>query len=399
MEEKISRKHFIIFNLISLGIILIFIELTCWGVLKFKYPNIYEKHSKSFLLKLTSAKAKYKDQKSNYFMLHPKFGVKFRPNTKFYGLSPDDNGQPHYSLKNGLNINNFGLVSNGKNIEKKFDKKDFIILLSGGSTTAGWGATENNKIWGSVLENKIQEYFDQNRIAKKVKVLNSGILGYAISQELDQYLNETQFLSPNIVITFNGINEKWAFKGDPVNYGLSNHQNRMIHNFFGVQSLHIHGLFPNLRILIAYLGNKGKREKFGYENGLLEKFRMSEIYLRKINNFKSLAESNSAKFYWILQPLMGVCPRKLTLKEKTYKNFFGQEFYKKSWEQYISEARSFYKIIQPKMTKDWQIDWTCLFKDEVETVYYDPRHYNDFGQKIIGESIFKFLLDHGQLNK
>ena len=130
---------------------------------------------------------------------------------------------------------------------------------------------------------------------------------------------------------------------------------------------------------------------FGYQNKNFLMGNSWNIYLRQLSNFRALVLNNGADFIYFLQPMMGVCNKQLSEKEELMKNFFGSKYYTEKWGSYIGKARSFFESVSGRLKLSWQIDLSCMFKNEVRTVYNDPRHYNDLGQELIAKKVFESL--------
>ena len=90
---------------------------------------------------------------------------------------------------------------------------------------------------------------------------------------------------------------------------------------------------------------------------------------------------------------MAICNKPLIRDEENLKKFFGSDFYTRPWEDYIVEGRGFYTKVRARLSKEWQYDLSCMFDGERDTVYSDPRHYNDHGQQLIAERVFEIVLD------
>ena len=94
---------------------------------------------------------------------------------------------------------------------------------------------------------------------------------------------------------------------------------------------------------------------------------------------------------------MGFCDKRLTDNEKKLQNFFGNPFYRNSWdkwESYIDELEPFYKRVTSQLKRPWHFNMSCLFKDEEKEVFHDPRHYNDYGQEIIANKVLTLLKEN-----
>ena len=234
--------------------------------IKSKHNKQFNRYSQSFLYKGTldqkNITKKYRLEQADYYDLHPIFGVKFKPNSEVIGLSADERGFPVYARKNILRSDDYGYIPNKDISSYPLQKKPGTvrILVSGGSTVAGWGASNNTMTWPAQLEKMLNSFSESKGLNKKYEIMNTGVFGYAISQELLLYINETQFLNPDFVIVFNGANEKWNYKGNPVDYGMKDHHYRILSHVQGTDDFDVSGLLPNIRLSIKILSLK-KRKK------------------------------------------------------------------------------------------------------------------------------------------
>ncbi len=230
----------------------------------------------------------------------------------------------------------------------------------------------------------------------RVVVINSGVFGYGISQELKRFQEETIYLKPNVIIAFNGMNEFWNYRGNPVHYATSSRQNFILRQIEKGQPEQ-----PSLFTPYAFAWLRGEdagpkvpvRRSFEYENPNYISHPGYYLYLSKIAQFRTLCESNQIHFAYALQPVMGIGEKPLTEEEEAIKQFMGSEFYRKSWEQYVEEAQSFYRRVRRGLTESWQHDLSGIFDEVQETTYSDPRHYNDLGNKLVAERIFELIMN------
>ncbi len=344
-----------------------------------------------------AGRSKYLKKRSLYFTYHPILGVKFRPNSLVYGLSPDASGSPYFDERSALIIDKNGFVANENIFNQKDIKraKQINIIITGGSTVSGWGATQNKKTWPARLEKKLNDLAEVQNKPYYFKIKNAGVFGYSISQELLYYLHDLRYHPIDTIISFNGINEKWKFEDTPQNYFLSYHHRNLIKALNKGNSSNTTGLLPNVRRAMKHLFVRQKDNQITHEN--VDHLRGDQLYLRQINTYAKIVLSDDIKFLHILQPTMGFCDKRLTDNEKKLQNFFGNPFYRNSWdkwESYIDELEPFYKRVTSQLKRPWHFNMSCLFKDEEKEVFHDPRHYNDYGQEIIANKVLTLLKEN-----
>ena len=353
-----------------------------------------------------SDKNRYEAQKSDYFVFDGTLGYRLKHNSKISSLTSNKEGKVMFDDQNILVTDRYGYVSNAKDLQRDYkaiakDDKMYKIIISGGSTVAGWGASDNKNTWPAILERKLND--SKNEILNDydhIAVINTGVLGYKISNEIRRFADETSYLNPNLVIAFNGINEKWTYKGNPVDYGFHSEQYRVMNGYNGVDRYKEVLFFPYFRLFaqkIAGMKLKFRRgDYYSYAQKGYLSLSYQELYLSKIKQFKKLSESVDAEFIYILQPLMGIGNKSYSKFEKLMiANYFGgKHFYTSSWGNYIKSARIFYSQIESGLDQPYMHSFADIFNEVSDTVYSDPRHYNDEGQEIIAEYVFKLVLDN-----
>ncbi|MFH1727687.1 MAG: SGNH/GDSL hydrolase family protein [Pseudomonadota bacterium] len=419
MIKKINYKY-IVFSLIPTILFLILFEIACFSyfVKKLGFKNALKQQTPFYNFAKTTeneqdklAREKYfKIQREDYFVFDLNLGVRFRPYSNVISLEPNNDGTPRIATDRKLKVNKYGFVSNYKSIESEtnFDEiikndKIFKIIVSGGSTVAGWGASLNIYTWPAQLERLLNSQKpDLLKDYDKIILINTGVLGYNISQEIKLFIEETIYLNPDLLILFNGINEKYEYKGNPIEYSSSTHQRRMLH-FLNNQDKKLEAtvIFPYItKVLISLIFEKEKTKVkkyygeylYGYKNKDYIDLGAPDLYYSKILQFKGIAESHSVPFIYIFQPTMAFGKKNLTKWEEKVKKFFNSEFYNETWETYEARLNKFYEQVKPKLKEKCQFDFSNLFDNIEAEVYSDPRHYNDYGQKLIAQEIYKLIL-------
>jgi len=100
-----------------------------------------------------------------------------------------------------ININNEGF--RGLEIQREKSEDTYRIIMVGGSTTFGYGASLDQ----NTIPVHLQEKFNQVNLEKKVEVINAGIHGYNSNDELTLVKNKLVHYDPDLVIIFDGSND------------------------------------------------------------------------------------------------------------------------------------------------------------------------------------------------
>jgi len=348
----------------------------------------------------------YKKITDQYFAYDATLGFRFKPNKKLIALEGDEAGYPQLATSLQLTTDNYGFISNDNGYDNDYaiDSNIYTILITGGSTSSGWGATENHYTWISQLERLLNE--NKNTISqnfKRVRVINSGVFGYRAAQELKRFQEETIYLKPDLVIMFNGINEPWTFKGNPVDYSTHSKQYMMMNHFNQYSSIKdpFSLVMPYTMKFIDQLDKKNSDLKslYGYKKTPYLSMPAAELYMSKIKQFDAICRSHGIDFLYYLQPIMGAGKKVLSKREESLKNFFESVYYRNAWGKYSSQMNTFYNQIEnhPDMLAGSEFKSArMLFDSFSDTLYSDPRHYNNEGQRVIAEYIYKEVLQHHQ---
>lgn len=117
-----------------------------------------------------------------------------RPYT-MYGLNPDR----FRSQKN--EINSEYLVRRAEPIRDRKDVKTRILVV-GGSTTFDDQIVDESQTWVYRVEAKLRE-----RLGNGIDVINGGVGGYTIYENFIHYITLLNYLEPDIILFFTGIND------------------------------------------------------------------------------------------------------------------------------------------------------------------------------------------------
>lgn len=109
--------------------------------------------------------------------------------------------RPGAVMKGGIRINAAGYIDNGTSFPDlaatpPADRRRVLVL--GGSTVAGWGASGNAGTLPAALGRELGPGYE---------VINGGVAGYFSFQELMFYLADGQNLAPDVVVFYDGWND------------------------------------------------------------------------------------------------------------------------------------------------------------------------------------------------
>ena len=385
-------------NLILLLVLFVALDLAALGYLRFARDQrgLLQHHFPvvditQIRKSMASPRRSYLKAKDNYFLIDPTLGKRFRPNATVISLESDEQGHPRLARERSLLTDNYGFIANTTPpqsinyavLAKASDT--FRVVVTGGSTVAGWGASSNSTTWPALLEGILQEFLDRRTDLpfRKAVVINCGVLGYGMSQEIKFFQEELIYLNPHAVISFNGINERWGYTGDPVSYTLNDEQRRIARRMnLGTQSRFMPFLFRALQSK-SIQGSV----PYGYRSDNYIEMEDTDLFLSKARQYRGLCREFDIPFLHVLQPVMGIGHKPLTREEIDFRKFFGTAFYPEPWDEYERRLTTFYGAVRKRLFRPWQLDLSGIFDNERRQVFADPRHYNDLGQEIIAAAI------------
>ena len=102
---------------------------------------------------------------------------------------------------NTININSEGF--RGSEFSTIKEQNDFRIIMLGGSTMFGTGATSDD----TTIPGYLQSFFDESQLDNKIEVINAGIQGADSNTELKLIENKLLQFSPDLVLIYDGWND------------------------------------------------------------------------------------------------------------------------------------------------------------------------------------------------
>jgi lysophospholipase L1-like esterase len=292
-----------------------------------------------------------------------------------------------------------GGYSNGPFVQYSKNNLDAIIILGGSTTSGFYQHYANGQTWPYLLSNSLKK---QNL---NYQVINGGHGGYNSSHELLQLAVNVRRLDENIklVISLNGINDIRI--DNEGNYFLHSRVNEMYESQFWINQSQYPRYLPNILSVVRYFtpeiefkSNLGKRSK----NILEKRIKMSEVerWKSNIKSMHAISESMGAKYLVFLQPTMALdgiqskLPDDLNsedakmLKILLADDGVGIEGYYAGYRKILN--KTFKEFKKECKLIEYCIDITNLAPPDGNN-YANPRHHNEFGNKIIADSIFETI--------
>ena len=323
----------------------------------------------------------------------PLLGYRLRPHGSYSIIDPGS-GKDIWPLR----TNKYGFISNSDDPANDQDitTNSINVIITGGSTVQGSGASKNSKTIAAQLERFLNVAPSGFQVKRPIRVINAGVGGYNSSQELIYMSTELRFLSPSIFIMLNGINENF----DSISVGRAYHRNSaMIPS--PLDSLSVPILPATqfvLRRFMVQIGllNKNEERPENTEPLLAER-NPADRYVSNIEAAAAIAHSADANFLYVLQPTSGVGTR-LGSDQEIERRRLLVPAVDLHWRPYVARINRFYSDTLerlPHLRARYKtaafVDGTRMLDDSDLDVYWDPRHYTDEGQLIIARSLSNIL--------
>lgn len=198
-----------------------------------------------------------------------------------------------------------------------------------------------------------------------VTLLCGGTAGYIVSQELTKFLRDMSFRPMNVLISYSGFNDLGEERK---------------HNFVSKYQMMIFKELEKAEIAPQRYGIQIEPEvklPLGIGDSI-------DNWLHYERMLYALCCELGITFYGILQPNLTV-KKSLSREEKTYRFEYGDY-----WELVRERTRECQRRIRD-MNVDWLVDFTDIFDEHSETVYFDICHLTSYGNEILASKILDKL--------
>lgn len=263
-------------------------------------------------------------------------------------------------LDNLLGINRFYGETLGFKVYGNPEDADLKVMIFGGSTTdptVGWNVT-----WPEVLYNMISK-------EKKVCVYNGAIIGNIAIQMFQKFLRDGLEKKPDIVITFDGLNDTRQICCDGEYPFLQKYQRRL---FDHIQSRP--GFAPDT------LGVRGiNRMVYGTPS---EDVSDAERYICVHRWFNAICQEYEIQYYGFFQPVFETGNVLLDEREKALRAFIDDN------DSAVSCRKDFTNSVLSQIKRlNYMHDLSDIFDNKYH-MYYDFYHSTDEGHKVIAQNVY-----------
>jgi lysophospholipase L1-like esterase len=331
------------------------------------------------------------------------------------------------ALFSGLQVDSQGFILNHRTDDAAIDPTaDYRIMIIGGSTVAGSGASDNHVTIAAQLEIILEA-----RTGKNINVINGGTGGWYSVNELAFLTQEVlPFHAPDMVIMLDGYNDMWraalaaqqftartdgsvATQHDYFyDFTLRQNQQRLLNPTSAVKS----GFQPEILFLTALVFGKEAptlpdMPPLPSENAPeCQSTRLDvQPYLSNVRSMLGAAQAHNVTIVYALQPII-IEKKRLTPEEQLGFRLMREKVWAGSFAAYglpagtcleqvqrdfFAVAKTAFAELSASFPADDVIvtDLAALFADAAGTMFYDYAHYTDAGNRQIARYLAKLVSD------
>ena len=258
------------------------------------------------------------------------------------------------NLGNSFKMNYIpGLYLHGE--EKDTNVK--IVTLGGSTTDEGVYLIPS---WPKIM---FEKYCSGN-----IALYNSGVDGYASSQELIKLIRDILYLEPDIIVVFDGLNDIYCDESLYV---------------WGWEQGYLHDLFKCAMEVYDFgtINSKISKDIFmgARQNGFMRK------WLNNIESMYAITKYRNIKFHSFMQPMMG--SQKIHTKHGLSVKKMDKEFRGQKRIELMQSFRESGKEIEK--THSYIHNLSHIFDEK--DVYFDNAHVWESGNEIIADAIWQII--------
>ena len=275
-----------------------------------------------------------------------------------------------------VNINSFGF--RGAEISKEKPENVYRIIMLGGSTLFGYGATSDE----TTISGFLQKKFETTDSDFKVEVINAGSSGAYSKTETLYVKHKLLDFDPDLIIVYDGWNDaRISYTSHIGERGLAG---QLYDNVKYLQSVLPYYKTP---IVIREIGvNLGSDQNLRtWTDANLDK--KVTLWKERWNEICLLTQKNDIKTLITIQPILGTGDRIVTESEKSTSGLLQGDFTQ------LSSSMQKYVDVLPELTNCTKTaDLTHVFDGHNEPLFVDLGHVEDHGSMIISEKIYELVL-------
>lgn len=279
----------------------------------------------------------------------------------------------------------------GEEFEKAKEDGEYRIIVLGGSTAMGHLASSDEAVFSAVLEDRLNSTASAGDT--RYRVYNMAVGSYISAQELATLQFVALDYDPDMVITFDGVNDLATrdlenppfFKVESQLYQQLN-QGRMFALFAAGAQRTLSSNSKLYSILHFLLTSRQKRQAEISNDDVASS---AAFYTRNLGKLSRLAEAHDIAHLAIFQPILTPEAKKVrTEKEKVISKKY-TSFNAELSDQMFETSRA---VLE---SEGFTLhDFRGIFRDVEENIFYDHVHVNDEGNRLIAEAMVKLVRTH-----
>ena len=278
-----------------------------------------------------------------------------------------------------VNINSFGF--RGAEISKEKPENVYRIIMLGGSTLFGYGASSDE----TTIPGFLQKKFETTDSDFKVEVINAGSSGAYSKTETLYVKHKLLDFDPDLIIVYDGWNDsRIPYTSHIGERGLAGQLYDSVN--------HLQSIFPYYKtpIVIREIG----RDLISAEEDTIAT-RIDANLDKKVILWKErwnesclLAQKNDIKTLITIQPMLGTGDRIVTKSEKSTSGLLQNDFMQLP----LYQLQKFVDVL-PELTNCTNTaDLTHVFDGHNEPIFLDLGHVGEQGSMLISEKIYELVL-------
>ena len=278
-----------------------------------------------------------------------------------------------------VNINSFGF--RGVEISKEKPENVYRIIMLGGSTLFGYGASSDE----TTIPGFLQKKFETTDSDFKVEVINAGSSGAYSKTETLYVKHKLLDFDPDLIIVYDGWNDsRIPYTSHIGERGLAGQLYDSVN--------HLQSIFPYYKtpIVIREIG----RDLISAEEDTIAT-RIDANLDQKVILWKErwnesclLAQTNDIKTLITIQPMLGTGDRIVTKSEKSTSGLLQNDFMQLP----LYQLQKFVDVL-PELTNCTNTaDLTHVFDGHNEPIFLDLGHVGEQGSMLISEKIYELVL-------
>ena len=290
------------------------------------------------------------------------------------------NEKPVYSVEPNQHLTTININSHGfRGAEFDLDKNDetYRIMMVGGSTTWGSGASSDSATIPAFLEKK----FHSNN-HNKVEVINAGVSAANSIEESYKIRQIYKQFQPDLFIIYDGWNDSFG-KIQEGNLDVEKSRQELKKQKKNIIQITISEYLTIYRtpyVLYPLLSHTYIASSMN--DNILQK--NSEIWSSRWNEICTENSMDKIETIILLQPIVGTGNKILSDDEKHHSNYIKQVKSRQQLDYFANQL--------PISSCTASIDLRNVFDDITIPIYFDGGHTTDIGNEIVAKKIYEDII-------